>query len=256
MRSLIHQMTFMRKPLMLNLFTLIELLVVIAIIALLAALLLPVLKGTHERVKAISCMNNQKQIGLAMASYAVDFNGLICLGTFKATPGATRPWLAVLAGRGNHSDTPVAYPELFPVYLSNLKMAVCPSAIAMTRTDYSSYWWTDIYGACNQSDFPNELVCANGFSGMGGFLNLNRTPANFPFLFDSMTYIWNTTTPVTSCWIAVNPSDTSSAGVHLRHHNTSNALFPDGSVKGLQASELKAKGYIRGYSQQNIRIPF
>jgi prepilin-type N-terminal cleavage/methylation domain-containing protein/prepilin-type processing-associated H-X9-DG protein len=57
------------KPLARRGFTLIELLVVIAIIAVLIALLLPAVQAAREAARRAQCVNNLKQIGLALANY-------------------------------------------------------------------------------------------------------------------------------------------------------------------------------------------
>lgn len=85
-------------------FTLIELLVVLAIIGILASLVAGQAVRAQERARGISCMNNMRQIYLAMVGYSEDFRSLL-------------PW-AGMAERNAHEDwvlgglvTPVPPPD-------------------------------------------------------------------------------------------------------------------------------------------------
>ena len=94
-------------------FTLIELLVVIAIIGILASMLLPALSNAKLNSQRTKCVNNEKQLTLALTLYIDDCDGKqpVYASRFVQTGNASQeyhylPLLAAYAGLGGISSKP------------------------------------------------------------------------------------------------------------------------------------------------------
>ena len=130
-------------------FTLTEMLVVIAIIGILAALILPALSKGKQRAQGSYCLNNGRQMMIAMSIYSSDFKEL-----FPPNPddGNTIPghnWCSGSAGRGESEEfnpdilKDPARSLLSPYLKGNIAVFHCPGD---TRTglyqgvDPALYW--------------------------------------------------------------------------------------------------------------------
>ena len=119
----------------------IELLVVIAIIAILAAMLLPALAKSKDKAVGISCMNNVKQMGLALILYEQD------------TGEVPRCWPSFPTPKGNKLWYYMIQPYLGKsVKDFGMGVFICPGTSKRKRTND----WKDVYNYAMNSKFQGN----------------------------------------------------------------------------------------------------
>lgn len=210
------------KSFTVNTFTLIELLVTIAIIAVLAAMLLPTLNKAREKAKITTCMNQLKQIGLAIHLYAGDNNGFkpqdpevgdyLNFGTYNGAEGRTLPSLLRI-GKYLPGDVHFGRDSAYKAFFK------CPS---------DTYWWTHSNDTGTESS-PGAYISYTMFhlyKGCPGYTDkyarnrIGQDPSSNAILSDSASF---------------------KGALHYNHPDRStNVLTLDGRVKQLKYAELGA----------------
>jgi len=193
-------------------FTLIELLVVIEIIAILAAILFPVFAKAREKARQATCVNNEKQIALAVMQYVQDYDE-----TYP--PGALGPpWVTAFATwmmwGGGPSNT------VIDSYIKNGNVWYCPDA-------RKAPWWTNSY--------PQPTYC--GSYGYNYIYMDTKSLASIASPANTVMGVEN----IPTCDRCPPPSagflDPAAGGAEWRHSDGMNIMWADGHIKWIKNGE-------------------
>ncbi len=240
-------------------FTLVELLVVVTIIVILLALLLPALSGARNVAESAVCLANERQIGLAMQDYEVNFPNKffpdIVTGPSLVWIGPLSPYLA--SGSSNVIDSSGA-----TVSQNTAKVLLCPSTSLQNNPNILNS--TSIAGSVTKAwDWPFDYaagVILQGSYTFNAWLYDPHPPSTCTSDWFGMGIgaYWmhplNVVNPATvplvgdGCWCDEGPYSTDSAPPDLlgdnftsimsfycigRHMNSTNLVFMDGHAEHL-----------------------
>jgi len=243
-------------------FTLIELLVVIAIIAILAAILFPVFAQARAKARNAQCQSNLKQIGLAVAMYADDYDGAIIPQRAPAPKNQVYAWM-----------------QLAQPYVKNKQVFICPEAPELSKftqddTSVESgygmnrvHWFGDDKPGGSPPDPPTMDYLSGG--GKRGVVTLAEVQVPAQSIFatdhDGQEVLWTHGSDQHGFVRALQPDGKPYPGntkddnarkeqfkAAARHNGGCNYVFMDGHVKWYSPDQVKCTNTKCWWSEEDL----
>jgi prepilin-type N-terminal cleavage/methylation domain-containing protein/prepilin-type processing-associated H-X9-DG protein len=225
-----------------NGFTLIELLVVIAIIAILAAMLLPALTRAKVSAQRISCLNKQRQWGLALLMYTQDNDENVPRESETSDGSSLMNWAQVVANDGGsvwYNALPRSlklkgaadYLADKPAFYSKDSLFHCPSAPIATTAALDSFVYFTL--AMNSKLISGSAVTIR--------INSIKSPCNTVVFLENRLTGDSLVDPNQAKTDLGQPSSFASRFA-ARHARSGNLVFADGhagSFKGPQVVQTQ-----------------
>ncbi|MEI3037745.1 MAG: prepilin-type N-terminal cleavage/methylation domain-containing protein [Victivallales bacterium] len=240
-------------------FTLTELLIVIAIIAVLVCILLPALGKARDKARALSCVNNLKQCGLAVSSYAGDYDGYVVVRQYE-TWGYANNWAYFMYSQKYLPVDPTFCPMLAAkrdVYVNNIQSnwSRCYGIWDIAVGNYvgDQGWSWNWYGMRARI---GEILFAHNSSCKYWVLHKAKASSQTLILADAALRGSDGSMKSLAFWQSQGTVSTSgSGGVYTLHGGRANSLYLDGHVSANSAATLARGIQVIKYTLNQHGLP-
>ncbi len=240
-------------------FTLVELLVVIGVIALLVAMLLPALQKARSHARAVQCMSNLRQVGLALNMYAND-NRLAIAHRMSSFNGDSHVWYQFLTGGSVSGIVYLPGPDDWKEYSNTVYR--CPE-MEYPGLYAPSAWIHSTYGMRGKgvNDPVLSSISVPGTTMYAIHLNRIRETTTYPLVFDTSAMDdyryqlggrdWD---PESISRGGGGPWVNQATGVWLVHAGKANGLFADFHVEPCDGVQLQRTSVYNRYTSTRSGI--